>query len=77
MSTTKTIDIPEWFHPEIQFRSIWISNGNNTCTLLNYNKLDNTCVVHVETPSTKFTEYDWNLQHVLWGFEQGDYILLN
>ena len=68
------ITIPHWFEVGLKLTSKWISDGDNTCTILGYNTTTNICQVRVKTPFTEFTEDNWNLQHTLWGFENGDYI---
>ena len=68
--------IPDWFTIGLQFTSKWINNGDNTCIVLGYSIPNNTCEVEVQTPVTKFTEDNWNLQHTIWGFNQGDYFII-
>jgi hypothetical protein len=69
-------NIPEWFAIGIKFRSQYINQGSNICTLLSFNKISNLAEVHVETGDTNFIEADWNLQHIIWGFEQREYLLV-
>lgn len=44
--------------------------------ILDINKDENTLDVEIHRASGHNHSEEWNLQHTIWGFEQGDYQLL-
>ena len=68
--------IPDWFHIGLKFKSKWINYEDNECIIQEFSAVTNTCEVKIILPSTTFTEDNWNLEHTIWGFEQGDYIII-
>lgn len=73
---SKTIVVPEWFKVGIKFNSKHICGGDNTCTLVSFDIDKNKAEVDVVSTNTKFTDYNWNVKHLIWGFELGEYKLI-
>ncbi len=74
---SKEIVIPEWFVRGMKFKSKHILKGNNLCTLLSFNTTSNQAEVMIEGEGiSSFVEDDWNLQHAIWGFDNGEYWLV-
>lgn len=71
------VNPPGWFKAGIKFKSKWIKEGRNICTLLSFDKEKNTAEVRIKALDCQpFDEPDWNLQHTIWGFENSDYTLI-
>lgn len=71
------VNTPNWFKAGIKFKSKWIKEGRNICTLLSFDKEKNTAEVRIKALDCEpFEETDWNLQHTIWGFENSDYTLI-
>lgn len=68
----KLIKIPEWFSTQMRFKAKWIPDCIE-CKIINFNPTTNLCEVEITTKSSNWVEDGWNLQHTLWGFENGDY----
>jgi len=69
------VNVPSFLKAGAKFKGVHINGGNNTCTLLSIDKDKNKAVVDIEVPNTSWVEDDWNLQHLIWGFENKNYIL--
>lgn len=69
------VEIPDWFINGLQFKSEFINDGANICEVKSFDANDNTIAVHVRCTNNEveFMNDDWNLQHVIWAFENGDY----
>jgi len=72
MSNNNQIDIPLWFGKGLEFTGKWISN-NNKCKILDYSATSNVAQVEITSNGSTWTEDGWNLQHTIWGFNNGDY----
>jgi len=68
------IHTPKWLVAGLKFTAKHITD-NLYCELISFNTDNNTAIVTVYNKSTSFTENDWNLQHMLYGFENGDYTM--
>jgi hypothetical protein len=53
----------------LQYSSKWF---NGLCTILSIDKDNNELKVHIDRETGNHEE-NWNLQHTIWGFENGDY----
>ena len=74
---TVMINTLGWFKAGIKFKSKWIKEGRNICTLLSFDTQKNTAEVRIKVLDCQpFIEPDWNLQHTIWGFENSDYTLI-
>lgn len=76
----EAIIIPNWFKESIKFTGKWTENTE--IELLSFNPITNLCKVRLVPDKTSqpwrqdCIEDKWNLQHILWGFEQGIYKLI-
>ncbi len=71
------INVPAWFKVGIKFKSKWIKEGRNVCTLQSFDTQKNIAEVRIKILDAEaWVESDWNLQHTLWGFDSSDYKLI-
>lgn len=64
--------VPAWFKPGFKFKALPIP-GNQYVQVEKINIDKNTLDVFIHNETTQFTEKDWNLEHTLYGIEQGEY----
>lgn len=77
MSTPGPVTIPEWWAADITFQSKYINSGKNICLLKSFDFDTNIAVVKIDnTEGSSWVEDDWNLIHLLWGFEDKTYTKL-
>ena len=73
---TKEIRIPGWLKAGSKFEGKWINQGDNVCTVISFDIENNTAEVQIERPDMEVWTEEWNLQHTIWGVENGDYKLI-
>lgn len=69
------IQVPEWFVEGLNFRS---QHFKGLVTVLSFNATTNLLHVKIDPQQedrTAWEEDGWNLQHTLWGFERGEYVI--
>lgn len=57
----------------MKFTSKWFEGITEILTI---NQVENTLDVEIQHANNHNHSEEWNLQHTIWGFEQGDYRLL-
>jgi len=70
------MEIPHWFVEGLQFKSKWINYGDNICSLISFSRENNMAEVKITAGESEWTEDNWNLEHTIWGFERGDYSII-